>query len=45
MSPGAEYLKGFNVHLLRMEIISEFHPAFKKEPVLLSASIPNVIDG
>lgn len=45
MPSGAEYLNGFNLHILRMEIINEYHIAFKKEIVLLSASILYVIDG
>lgn len=44
MSSSAEYLSGSNIDLLKTMIINEFHIASKKEPVLLSASISNVID-
>lgn len=45
MSSSAEYLSGSNIQLLKITFINEFHIASKKEPVLLTRSILNVIDG
>lgn len=45
MPSGAEYLNGFDLHVLRMEIINEYHIAFTKEIFLVSTSILHMIDG